>query len=286
MSNFKSRFFGELKPGLHFVLGSTNSGKTSVIMNDARDQSQIKPVEYINIETNGDILRQFFAWANIRICVAGYGESNSLKDAITLISNTTSDVIYIDFFPGLLRFNDSYSKILDFAVTSLGTCAKLFNKIIITTLNTNRELNISGTNREISEAVKKNVSLIFEITREERIIFINGKKFELDQYRNLKEIVKKEQTLLEAIGIINEEINSIPIYPEDHSYGLVYKYVSGIEVVEFLGQTIYRSDIEERIYDEDTDEYESYESFLRRVVGEISKDVYSIFCKLSLDKMN
>lgn len=281
MSKFKSRFFGELNPGLHFVLGSTNSGKTSVIMNDARDQSQIKPVEYINIETNGDILRQFFAWTNIRISVVGYGESDSLKAAIKLISNTTSDVIYIDFFPGLLRFNDSYSKILDFAVTSLGTCAKLFNKIIITTLNTNRELNISGTNREISEAVKKNVSSIFEITREERIIFINGKKFELDQYRNLKEIVDKEQTLLEAVDIINEEINSIPIYPEDHSYGLVYKYVSGIEVVEYLGQTIYRSDIEERIYDEDTDEYESYESFLRRVVGEISRDVYSIFCKLT-----
>ena len=286
MSNFKSRFFGELKPGLHFVLGSTNSGKTSVIMNDARDQSQIKPVEYINIETNGDILRQFFAWTNIRIRVLGYGESDSLKAIIKLISNTTSDVIYIDFFPGLLRFNDSYSKILDFAVTSLGTCAKLFNKIIIATLNTNRELNISGTNREISEAVKKNVSSIFEITREERIIFINGKKFELDQYKNLKEIVDKEQTLLEAVDIINEEINSIPIYPEDHSYGLVYKYVSGIEVVEYLGQTIYRSDIEERIYDEDTDEYESYESFLRRVVGEISRDVYSIFCKLTLDKPN
>jgi hypothetical protein len=89
------------------------------------------------------------------------------------------------------------------------------------------------------------------------------------------------QTLLEAIDTINEEIDSIAIFPEDHSYGLVYKYVSRIEVVEYLGQTIYRSDIEERIYNEDTDEYESYESFLRRVVGEISRDVYSIFCKLT-----
>lgn len=91
------------------------------------------------------------------------------------------------------------------------------------------------------------------------------------------------QTLLEAIDIINEEINSIAIFPEDHSYRLVYHFDSCIDSVTFLGQTIYRGDIEERIYDEDADEYESYESFLRRVVGEISKDVYSIFCKLTLD---
>lgn len=93
--------------------------------------------------------------------------------------------------------------------------------------------------------------------------------------------MSKEQTLLEAIDIINEEINSIAIFPEDHSYRLVYSFDSSVETVTFLGQTVFRGDLDERIYDEDKDEYESYESFLRRVVGEISKDVYSIFCKLN-----
>lgn len=285
MSKYTSRFFGELKPGLHFVLGTTNTGKTSVLMNDAKDRSQHEPVEYINVEMNHNMLKQFFWKTNTNITTFPYSDTDILQRVVSNIVESTANYIYIDLLQGILLPDkdkqNSYGKLIDSTVIVLNSIAKLYNKTIIVTVNGNSSMYVSGMNKEYSEAMKKNVSSIFEITREDQIIFINGKKFELDQYRNLKEIVKKEQTLLEAVDILNEEIDSIAIFPEDHSYGLVYKYVSGIEVVEFLGKTIYRSDIEERIYDEDTDEYESYESFLRRVVGEISRDVYSIFCKLT-----
>lgn len=285
MSKYTSRFFGELKPGLHFVLGTTNTGKTSVLMNDAKDRSQHEPVEYINVEMNHNMLKQFFWKTNTNITTFPYSDTDILQRVVSNIVESTANYIYIDLLQGILLPDkdkqNSYGKLIDSTVIVLNSIAKLYNKTIIVTVNGNSSMYVSGMNKEYSEAMKKNVSSIFEITREDQIIFINGKKFELDQYRNLKEIVKKEQTLLEAVDILNEEIDSIAIFPEDHSYGLVYKYVSGIEVVEFLGKTIYRSDIEERIYDEDTDEYESYESFLRRVVCEISRDVYSIFCKLT-----
>jgi archaellum biogenesis ATPase FlaH len=288
MCDFKSRFFGELKPGLHFVLGTTNTGKTSVLMNDARDRSQHEPVEYINVDMNHSVLKQFFYNTGVRVNTFPYYDKANLYNVCEIISSTNSNYIYIDMLSGIMMQDDirSCANLLDITIATLKFVANLRNKTIIITVNGNRSNYISGMDEEYANLIKKGITSIFNIEREERIISINGNKFELDQYRNLKEVVKKEQTLLEAVDIINEEINSIAIFPEDHSYGLVYKYVSGIEVVEYLGQTIYRSDIEERIYDEDNDEYESYESFLRRVVGEISKDVYSIFCKLTLDKMN
>ena len=90
-----------------------------------------------------------------------------------------------------------------------------------------------------------------------------------------------DNELLRAIQNINEEIDSIAIFPEDHGYRLIHVTDGMLEEVRFLGQRIFHSDCEERIYNEDTDEYEPYETFLRRVVGEISKDAYSIYCKIT-----
>lgn len=285
MSKYTSRFFGELNPGLHLLLGVVNIGKTSVLMNDAKDRSQHEPVEYINVEMNDNMLKQFFWKTNTNITTFPYSDKANLYNVCQIISSTNSNYIYIDMLSGIMMQDNirSFGNLLDITIATLKFVANLRNKTIIVTVNGNKSNYISGMDEEYSNLIKKGISSIFHIEREERIISINGKKFELDQYRNLKEIVKKEQTLLEAIDIINEEINSIAIFPDDHSYRLVYHFDSCIDSVTFLGQTIYRGDIEERIYDEDADEYESYESFLRRVVGEISKDVYSIFCKLTLD---
>lgn len=285
MSNFKSRFFGELNPGLHFVLGTSNTGKTSVLMNDAKDRSQHEPVEYINVEMSHDILKQFFYNTGTRVNTFPYSDKDNLQGIIQLIASTNSNVIYIDLLQLILcdygNHLRTYGELVTQTIIMLSLSAKLYDKTIIVTVNGNKFNHMSGMNGEYSEEVKKYIAAIFHIERKERIIYINGKKFELDQYRNLKEIVKKEQTLLEAIDIINEEINSIAIFPEDHKYRLSYKFDSIFEEVHFLGQRIFHSDCEERIYDEDADEYESYESFLRRVVGEISRDVYLIFCKLN-----
>lgn len=270
------------------MIGACNTGKTSVLMNDAKDRSQHEPVEYINVEMNHCMLKQFFYNTAVRVNAFPYNRTDNLKDIIQLITTTNSNAIYIDLLQGILLEErshlHSYGELVSQTIMTLSLTARLYNKTVIITVNGNKSNNVSGMNSGYSEEIKKYTSGFFNIEREDRIISINGKKFELDQYRNLKEVVKKEQTLLEAIDIINEEIDSIAIFPEDHSYRLVYHFDSCVDSVTFLGQTIYRGDNEERIYYEASDEYETYESFLRRVVGEISRDVYSIFVKLSLDK--
>ncbi len=295
MSNFKSRFFGEIVPGLTLVIGQTNSGKSSVLLNDAKDAREYVPITFINLELCPKIVYNFFNTDRVTYgCNTYHGEEvkqmfggkNDLISALNLISSTTSEIVYIDFLELLFDSSSgsSYGNLYILTANMINSVARMYNKSVIATTNSMK--NTIGAQLGNGETITDICSKLFPLSRENNTITVNGKSFELSSDRNLKEIVDKEQTLLEAVDIINEEINHIPIFPEDHSYGLVYKYVSGIEVVEYLGQTIYRSDIEERIYDEDTDEYESYESFLRRVVGEISRDVYSIFCKLTLDKPN
>lgn len=294
MSKYTSRFFGEIVPGLTLVIGNNNSGKSSVLMNDAKNARETVPVTFINLEMCPRIVYNFFNTDRVTYgCNVYHGDEvkqmfsgkNDLISVLNLISSTTSEIIYIDFLELLFDSSSgsSYGDLYILTGNMINSVARMYNKSVIATTNSMKHT--IGTQLGTGEIITDICSKIFTITKEHNIITLDGKSFELSSDRNLKEIVKKEQTLLEAIDIINEEINSIAIFPEDHSYRLVYThpYIHpwNYGTVTFLGQTIFRGDLDERIYDEDTDEYESYESFLRRVVGEISKDVYSIFCKLN-----
>lgn len=287
MDKFTSRFFGEIVPGLTLVIGSTNSGKSSVLMNDAKDARNHVPVDFINLEMCPKVVDKIFDTmkTNYGLCVYGPAifEDSGYVRLLDLITKTSAKIIYVDYLGLLLGRNKtlSYFEELNFALHEINSFAIKFNKSVIVTYQAVRNA-LPNEFGNISKSISDNCSKIFLLSRENRIITVNGKSFELDKDRNLTEVIeKKEQTLLEAIQNINDEIDSIAIFPEDHGYRLTHVTDGLLEEVRFLGQRIFHSDDDQRFYNEDTDEYESYETFLKRVVEEISKDVYSIFCKIS-----
>lgn len=86
--------------------------------------------------------------------------------------------------------------------------------------------------------------------------------------------------MIDIIGIVeklNEEIEDNPNIGND-AEPLRFSYITDgyTDIVEFGGIHLWNDDNEERHYDEETDEFESLESFLRKQFNNLKKYINEI----------
>ena len=202
-----SRFFGELEPKLNILLGSTNSGKTSVLMNDAKDNAENNTkVGFISFEeTSQNLIRFFNKHLDINIyCIPDY----SLDALLELLNTDDRDIFYIDHI-------------------SLVQCRKMDISFREHLRNILFELH--------KVCIKRNIPIVIDIQTQIRnvdviVLFEEKKRLCLDFEVNLFSLTRKEFELT---------INNVKDSPNKVSFSSAVLIVESLDKIFFTILNIY-----------------------------------------------
>ena len=186
-----SRFFGELEPKLNILLGSTNSGKTSVLMNDANDLAENNTkVGFISFETPSRVLRRFFN-KPLDIKIYCYPPDYSLDALLELLNTDDRDIFYIDMISLVqsrnleISFREHLRNVL-FELHKV--CIKRNIPIVIDLQTQIRNVDIIDLFEEMTRLCLDFDINLFSLTRKEFELTINKKKFLLTKDRKIENV--------------------------------------------------------------------------------------------------